>query len=174
MDGGVTLASQVEFEQFINQHREAVLRAARLLTGDWHAGGDLAQESLIRLYLAWPRLRESTAAWAYLRQTMVRLHIRQQTRRWRTEVHTASVPDRAVAEQTPYDDELRSALAALPPRQRATLVWRFFLDLSVEDTATSMRCSVGTVKSQTAAALATLRSTLAKANTQKESGYERS
>jgi RNA polymerase sigma-70 factor (sigma-E family) len=168
------LASQLEFERFVRQHGEAVLRAAHLLTGDWDSAGDLAQESFIRLYLAWPRLRESAAAWAYVRQTMARLHIRQQSRRWHTERPSPVVPDSPVSEQTPYDDELMSALAALPQRQRATLVLRFFLDLSVEVTATSMSCSIGTVKSQTATALAALRSTLAEANTQKEAGYEHS
>jgi RNA polymerase sigma-70 factor (sigma-E family) len=170
----LSLASQIEFEQFVREQREAVLRAARLLTGDWDSGGDLAQESLIRLYLAWPRLREPVAAGAYLRRTMVRLHARRRARRWHVEQPSAAVPDSPVSDETPYDGELMSALAALPPRQRATLVWRFFLDLSVEETARSMRCSVGTVKSQTATALEALRSTLAAVNTQKESGYERS
>jgi RNA polymerase sigma-70 factor (sigma-E family) len=171
------MASQIEFERFVRQHGEAVSRAARLLTGDWDSGGDLAQESFIRLYVAWPRLREPVAAWAYLRRTMVRLHVRQRARRWHAEVPSAAVPDRADAEATRYDDELMSALATLPRRQRATLVLRFFLDLSVEATATSMSCSTGTVKSQTATALAALRLALTKtdateANVPKEAGYE--
>jgi len=52
------------------------------------------------------------------------------------------------------------ALAAVPPRQRATLVLRFHCDLSVEQTAHALGCSTGTVKSQTARGLATLRSML--------------
>lgn len=52
---------------------------------------------------------------------------------------------------------LMSALAALPPRQRAVIVLRYYDDLSVAATADALGCSPGTVKSQTFAALATLR-----------------
>jgi RNA polymerase sigma factor (sigma-70 family) len=48
-------------------------------------------------------------------------------------------------------------LAALPPRQRAVLVLRYFEDLTEAQTAMMLGCSVGTVKSQTARGLARLR-----------------
>ncbi|MFC7582696.1 sigma factor-like helix-turn-helix DNA-binding protein [Nonomuraea antimicrobica] len=56
--------------------------------------------------------------------------------------------------------DLHRALTAVPPRQRVTLVLRFHCDLSVEQTARALGCSTGTVKSQTARGLATLRSIL--------------
>ena len=56
--------------------------------------------------------------------------------------------------------DLRNALAAVPPRQRAVLVLRFWADLSVEQTAETLGCSTGTVKSQTARGLVTLREAL--------------
>jgi DNA-directed RNA polymerase specialized sigma24 family protein len=56
--------------------------------------------------------------------------------------------------------DLRAALAALPPRQRATIVLRYYDELSIQETAEALQCSVGTVKSQTARALASLRRTL--------------
>jgi RNA polymerase sigma factor (sigma-70 family) len=52
---------------------------------------------------------------------------------------------------------LMDALAALPPRQRACVVLRYYEDLSVETVADVLGCRVGTVKSQTARGLATLR-----------------
>jgi RNA polymerase sigma factor (sigma-70 family) len=51
-------------------------------------------------------------------------------------------------------------LAELPPKRRAVLVLRYFCDLSVEEAAATLGCSPGTVKSQTARALETLRARL--------------
>jgi DNA-directed RNA polymerase specialized sigma24 family protein len=136
----------------------AAVRAGRALTGDWHAGSDLAQESLTRLYLAWPRLRDEAAAWTYLRRTMVRVHLRQRRRSWTGEIPTGDVPAVAApGNAAGGDDEVLAALSTLAPGQRATLVLRFCLDMSVEDTAAALRCTTGTVKSQTSKGLAALR-----------------
>ncbi|WP_433218212.1 sigma-70 family RNA polymerase sigma factor [Dactylosporangium sp. CS-047395] len=48
-------------------------------------------------------------------------------------------------------------LDRLPPRRRAVLVLRYCCDLSIDQTARALGCSPGTVKSQSARALATLR-----------------
>ena len=53
-----------------------------------------------------------------------------------------------------------AALAELPPRQRAVVVLRHWLDLDVRVTATALGCSEGTVKSQNSKALAHLREAL--------------
>jgi DNA-directed RNA polymerase specialized sigma24 family protein len=63
--------------------------------------------------------------------------------------------------------EVRAALAALPPRMRATIVLRHWLDLSVEETADLLNCSAGTVKSQTAKAAARLRDLLTSATVER-------
>jgi RNA polymerase sigma factor (sigma-70 family) len=55
---------------------------------------------------------------------------------------------------------LLPAVMDLPVRQRAVLVLRYFQDLSVEQTADVLGCSVGTVKSQTHHALTKLREAL--------------
>jgi RNA polymerase sigma factor (sigma-70 family) len=56
--------------------------------------------------------------------------------------------------------DVRAALLAVPPRQRATLVLRFYCDLDVEQAAAALGCSAGTVKSQTAKGLAAMRRVL--------------
>lgn len=48
------------------------------------------------------------------------------------------------------------ALADLPPRQRAVLVLRYFLDLPEAEVAAALKCSLGTVKSTAARGLARL------------------
>ena len=56
---------------------------------------------------------------------------------------------------------VRAALAELPPRMRAAVVLRHWLDFSVVETADLLNCSAGTVKSQTAKGVARLRELLA-------------
>ncbi|WP_432988385.1 sigma-70 family RNA polymerase sigma factor [Dactylosporangium sp. CA-233914] len=62
-------------------------------------------------------------------------------------------PPDAIVERLPVMDLLNK----LPPRRRAVLVLRYCYDLSIEQTARTLGCSTGTVKSQSARALATLR-----------------
>ena len=61
-------------------------------------------------------------------------------------------------------DELLSALAALPPRQRSVLVLRYFLDLPEAEVAAALKCSLGTVKSTASRGLARLEQTLPATN----------
>ncbi|MGI8867777.1 MAG: sigma-70 family RNA polymerase sigma factor [Mycobacteriales bacterium] len=52
---------------------------------------------------------------------------------------------------------VRQALAALPPRQRSIVVMRYLDDLTEAQTAKALGCSIGTIKSQNARALQSLR-----------------
>mgnify|MGYP006178264245 CR=1 FL=1 len=52
---------------------------------------------------------------------------------------------------------LRQRVAELPTRQRTALILRFFVDLSVHETADLMGCEAHTVKKLTGRAIATLR-----------------
>ena len=70
-------------------------------------------------------------------------------------------PDAVAPPADPATDvDLRAALAALAPRQRAAVVLRFYCDMSVEQTADVLNCSTGTVKSQTSRGLDALRRAL--------------
>jgi DNA-directed RNA polymerase specialized sigma24 family protein len=55
------------------------------------------------------------------------------------------------------DRRLWRLVATLPPRQRQTVVLRYYEGLTELETATVLRCSVGTVKSNTHRGLAALR-----------------
>jgi RNA polymerase sigma-70 factor (sigma-E family) len=149
-------------EEFLDARGSALLRTAHLLTGDRQQGEDLLQEALVRVASKWRRLRAKEAAEAYVRRTMYSLAVDG----WRSR---ARMP-RQVAEgppdlPVPGDDAseitvrltLDEALRRLTARQRQVLVLRFYDDLTEVQTAEVMRCSVGTVKSQTRHALQRLR-----------------
>jgi RNA polymerase sigma-70 factor (sigma-E family) len=157
-----------EFGRFVVARSLALRRTAYLMCGDWHEAEDLVQRALIKLHAAWGRVRSDDDLDAYLRKTLLRTCIDEKRRaRWRRE-HPAShaLPDTLEAPGEPDPetlsdrDTLVAALRGLPAGQRAVLVMRFWEDLSVEDTAHSLGCSAGTVKSQTSRGLGTLRAVL--------------
>jgi RNA polymerase sigma factor (sigma-70 family) len=94
---------------------------------------------------------------------IINSHLDERRRPWRRESPTEEERlDRpAPAGVTPEDsDALWSALRRLGPKQRRVVVLRHYWGLSVEETAADLGVSPGTVKSQTSAALAKLRSVL--------------
>jgi RNA polymerase sigma-70 factor (sigma-E family) len=148
------------FDDFARLGSPRLLGAARLLLGDRQIAEDLTQETLIRVYRAWPSIRVDAAIDSYAYRTLVRLVHRRRMRGFaRREVPTAVVPDQVVdAVDSDHTAPLvRACLLELPARQRATLVLRFYADLSVDDTAKAMCCTPGTVKSQTAKGLQSLK-----------------
>lgn len=151
------------FSAYVAARQHALVRTAFLLTGDHHSAEDLVQASLARTYLAWGRIRDERAIDAYVRRTMVNEHTGWWRRAWRRRERITSelpepppVPDHDVGER----DEVWELVATLPPKQRAAVVLRFYEDLSEAETADALGCSIGTVKSQTSRALATLRKRL--------------
>lgn len=151
-----------EFSQYVAARLGQFRRLAFLLCQDWHRADDLVQATITRLYVHWPRASALDHTDAYARTILVREFVGEQRSGWARRVHLHGVtPDRPV-EVADADAvlDVRAALAALPPRQRATLVLRFYCDLSVEQTAELLGCSAGTVKSQTAKGIAALRARL--------------
>ncbi|MBB4686707.1 SigE family RNA polymerase sigma factor [Amycolatopsis jiangsuensis] len=151
-----------EFARYFGERAHSLRATAYLLCGDWHRAEDLTQAALLKLYLAWPRLERHDALDAYARKVVLRTFLAENRRsRWKRERLTDLPPDVAAPPAADETDPLiRQALAVLGPRQRAVLVLRYFEDLSVEETAEALGCSTGTVKSQAARGLATLRTRL--------------
>ena len=149
------------FVEFAASSRAHLRRTAYLMCGDWERASDFVQEGLIRVYVRWPRLERNGGELAYARKAVVSAFLDHARRRSSTErpqeadPTTASGEDVATAVAT--RETLMSALADLAPRQRACVVLRYFEELDVRETAIVLRCSEGTVKSQTSRALASLR-----------------
>jgi RNA polymerase sigma-70 factor (sigma-E family) len=146
------------FDAFVRARLPDLLRFGRALTGSSEAAADLVQDALERTLVAWGRLESRDAPEGYVRRIMVNRNI-SVWRKLRREHVTADVHDRG-SEDRRFDHDLWQALSALPPRQRAVVVLRYYEDLSEADIARVLGCSVGTVKSQASKALAKLRVTV--------------
>ncbi|WP_122261266.1 SigE family RNA polymerase sigma factor [Ornithinimicrobium cerasi] len=147
-------SDDVAYVEFVDATRSSLLAYAWLLTADGHAAEDLVQETLVRVYVRWRRLRGGQPL-AYARRVLSNLH----TDRWRTrrrEVLREEVPEAAYTFD-PMTTELVRALQQLSPRERECVVLRHYLDQSEKDTAATLGISVGSVKSYTSKGLAGLR-----------------
>jgi RNA polymerase sigma-70 factor (sigma-E family) len=148
------------FRDFVEARWAALYRFAYSLTADRGLAEDVVQQALERCWRRWRHIRTDGAE-AYVRTVIARLVIS----RWRvrrvgeTELDDAMEPPAVVSAEDAVvlRDLLWRALADLPPRMRAILVLRFVEDLTETQTARTLGCSVGTVKSQTSRGLARLR-----------------
>lgn len=150
-----------DFGEYFTARYDRVRRVAYLMCGDWDHADDLAQAAFIRLARSWRSVRSRNALDAFVRTCLIRAAVDESRRPWRRERSVSTVPDLPVfgsgEESSARRLSLNAALQKMPPRQRAVLVCRFYEDLDVAETAQTLRCSIGTVKSQTARGLATLR-----------------
>ncbi|HTU71919.1 MAG TPA: SigE family RNA polymerase sigma factor [Trebonia sp.] len=154
-----------EFGEFITSRASLLHQSAYRLCGDWHLAHDLVQDTLLKAYLHWPRVRQADSPEAYVQ----RILLNEARTRWRRgermvpvsrlpQGHEPAAPD--VADEVARRAGLAQALLALPLRQRATIVARYLEGMSERETAAALGCSEGTVKSQTSRALRTLRALL--------------
>ncbi|SDP33871.1 RNA polymerase sigma-70 factor, sigma-E family [Nakamurella panacisegetis] len=148
------------FEEYARAHRPGLVRAAYLLTGDAELAEDLVQATLLRVWQRWARVSTVSNVDGYVYQVMFTRFVSWRRRLWSGEHPHADVPE---GEHESPDVasrlSLEAAIRLLPPRQRAVLILRYYLDLTETDAAEAMGCSVGTVKSQSSRALAKLRAT---------------
>jgi RNA polymerase sigma-70 factor (sigma-E family) len=151
-----------DFGEFVRAVLPGLLRYGHALTGNPHDAADLVQGVLERIGARWSSvLRKTGDPVAYARRAMANAHV-SRWRRTRRENLVADLPDTAVVWQPDrFDDEpLWQAVRALPPRQRAVMVLRYYEDLSEAEIASTLGITKGTVKSQANKAMASLRARL--------------
>ena len=146
-------------DQFCNEIRGRLVGSLTVYCGDRLVAEELAQDALVRAWERWDTVgaMASPEAWTYrtaFNLASSRYRRRAAERRARQRLDTLRPPG---TDQPAVDHHVRDAVQALPPRQRAVIACRFFLDLSVEDTASLLECAPGTVKAATSQALSTLR-----------------
>jgi RNA polymerase sigma-70 factor (sigma-E family) len=148
-----------EFAEFAQTRSTALRRTAFLLCGDWQRAEDLVQTALVKLYVSWHRVNRDGNVDAYVRTILTRTAIDEFRRAHRRREHLTDEPPEVPARQADAENvvDVRRVLDQLPSGQRAVLVLRYWEDLSITETASTLRVSEGTVKSQTAKALASMR-----------------
>jgi len=149
------------FRDFMVGHGGQLSRFAYLLTGNHHAAEDLMQSALAKVAARWKKVAAYERPEAYVRRIMLNEHISGWRRRQKLVEHPyEQLPEPPVAdrsEQTVQRILLERALAMLTAKQRAVIVLRFYHDMTEAEAAAELRCSIGTVKSQTHRALGKLR-----------------
>ncbi len=153
-------SEETAYREYVTSRMNVMRRVAYLLCRDWHTADDLVSVTLGKLYRHWTRVAPSPGVDAYVRRILLRVWLDEKRRPWRREEPTDQLPERESFEEFRVVDRehLLDLLDGLPPRRRAAVVLRLYCDLSVEETAEILGCTAGTVKSQTARGLDTLRS----------------
>jgi len=130
-------------------HWAPMVKLARLLTAADPASEEIVQDAFLRVRTKWDRIDKPVA---YLRSAVVNGCRNHQRRGLLERRHPAT--DQVVSDAP---DELRGAIAALPARQRAAVVLRYYEDLPEGEIAELLHCSVSAVKSLLHRSVADLR-----------------
>ena len=154
-----------DFEDFARAHLPGLLSYAVVLTGDQHQAADLVQDVMVRVHGRWARIRATDRPDLYVKRMVTNEHLSWR-RRWHVRsvvaVDDAVLGARAPAGADPSQrvvdrDHLWQRLAALPPRQRAVLVLRYYEGLDDAEIAQVLGTAAVTVRSNASRALAALR-----------------
>ena len=152
---------ELGFAEFVRAHTAALLRTAFLLTGNGYAAEELVQDTLVRLYAKWDRVDAAEVPLAYVRRSLTNAFLNDRRRASSRDIRVDVIPDRIdERDETRHideRDELWPLLLALPARQRAALVLRYYSDLADDDIASALDCRVGTVRSLISRGLAAMR-----------------
>lgn len=152
---------EVGFAEFVRAHTQGLLRTAYLLTGNGPAAEELVQDTLVRLYRKWQLVQAAEQPLAYVRRALTNTYLNERRRASSREIHLDVPPERVdtvdATKRIADRDELWPLLRALPSRQRAAIVLRYYSDLPDGDIAEALDCRVGTVRSLISRGLASMR-----------------
>ncbi|MFI1851976.1 SigE family RNA polymerase sigma factor [Streptomyces sp. NPDC020480] len=153
----------LDFEEYVRNRQDALLRSARRLVPDPIEAQDLLQTALVRTYGRWDGIADKSLADAYLRRVMINTRTEWWRARKLDEVPTEQLPDARVEDGTEQHADralLMDILGVLAPKQRSVVVLRHWEQMTTEETAEALGMSTGTVKSTLHRALARLRQEL--------------
>ena len=151
---------RTDLEDLYVRHLPGAVRVASLITGDTDLAQDIAHDAFLRSVGRFRHLRQPEAFEAYLRRAVVNACTSHFRRRKVETAYLRGEARGAVPAEGPDHgrrDELRVALSALPARQRAAVVLRYYADLSEHQAGEALGCSEAAVRSMVARAMETLR-----------------
>ena len=161
------------YERLVRMHQAVAFRAAYLVTGDAPEAEDATQEAFVKAYRALGRFRPG----ASFRPWLLAIVTNEARNRRRSAGRRANLTLRVAAEGKAFQasgspeaavvaaerrEELLSSLGELSEGDRLVISYRYFLGLSEQETATTLGCARGTVKSRLSRAIARLRQAMLK------------
>lgn len=156
----IGLREDAGLREFCAAEYPRLLGSLTLYCGDRGVAEELTQEALARACASWSKVRRMDAPGPWVNRVAINLansHYRRKSAEKRAKEKLDARP--VVPQSNDHDIEmiLRREVAALPKRQRAALVLRYFGDMSVHATAETLGMAEGTIKRLTHDAIASLR-----------------
>ncbi len=159
------------YERLIEEHQSIAYRTAYVITGSSSDAEEAAQDALLKAFRALDRFRPGAPFRPWLLRNVAneaRNRRRAGARQLLLATRAAGEPARRDAAPSPEAallaaerrEALLAAVNALDERDRVVIACRLFLELDEEETAATLACRRGTVKSRLSRALARLRTTL--------------
>lgn len=152
--------AEAGFDAWVEARISALLRFAYLVTGSQTAAEDAVQSALVSVCEKWARVSRRDDPDAYVRRMVVNAHISAWRRSGRRELPVPAVQMTARADpagEVAQHDAVWRMCSALPTRQRAAVVLRFYEDLDYPEIAAVLGIAEPTVRSHVHRALAALR-----------------
>ncbi len=151
----------MEFAEYVQTQRPALMRFATVLTGHTWSADDLVSDVLGRAFERWDRIASTEHPHAYVRRMIVNEHLSWRRRLQRT-TPVGDLDERAEtvadgAAEHAERDAMIHRLRRLPARQRAAVILRYYVGLTDAEVAAELGCRPSTVRSQIARALSALR-----------------
>jgi RNA polymerase sigma-70 factor (sigma-E family) len=163
MDTVTSSPSAPTFEEYAGTAWPSLYRYAYLLAGNHADAEDIAQQTLLKAYRSWARVKDSDSPPAYLRRMLTNTYLsHRRPKGRRLELLTDAPPEPAPHHLGGTEERMAlwPHVKSLPPRQRAVIVLRYYEDLSEQEIADTLGCSRGNVKSTAHRALKALRAAI--------------
>jgi RNA polymerase sigma-70 factor, ECF subfamily len=149
-------------ETLIARYQVRAVRTAYLVTHDEPLAEDVVQDAFVRLFQRGRNFDESRPFEPYLMRSVINcaLNAIEKNSRWvpvdgcqdseaLEALESLLVRAASVEEQVEFaqlKDEISTALSCLPPRQRAVIVQRYYLEMSEKEMAETLDIAPGTIK----------------------------